>query len=82
MNPTKIKNATRVLAEAQDEFEALAIRDEVVNVPGVGKCSTMVSHWRPSPSELALLTLDGVVQLRILGATHPPVILSVEDGER
>lgn len=73
MLPLRISNATRVLAETQDEYYALAIRDEEVD--GVNQ---MTSVWEPSPAELRTLTEGGAIRLTILGTAHPPVILTVQ----
>ena len=48
MLPLRISNATRILAESQDEYIALAIRDEVI-----GGINHMSSVWEPTPQELA-----------------------------
>lgn len=38
----------------------------------------VVSYWRPSSEELALLNAGGSIELTILGRTMPPVQLSVD----
>jgi hypothetical protein len=48
MQPLRISDATRVLAESQDEYYALAIKDE--EIEGVNH---MTSVWEPTPRELA-----------------------------
>lgn len=68
-----IFNATRVLAESQDEYHPLAIRDEIVEGH-----NHMISLWQPTPSELADLNRGGHVRLQIIGSWHPPVILTVQ----
>ncbi len=73
MIPLRISNATRVLAETQDEYLCLAIRDEVID--GV---NYMTSLWEPSPAELAMLAGGGHVRLTILGSGHPPVMLTTQ----
>lgn len=69
----RISNATRILAEGQDEYHALAIRDEVI-------CGTnhMTSLWEPTPAELAQLNAGGHVRLTILGTGHPPVMITTQ----
>lgn len=69
----RISNATRVLAENQDEYHALAIRDE--DVSGV---NGMTSLWEPTPKELAMLNAGGAVRLTILGTIHPPVLITTQ----
>lgn len=73
MQPLRISNATRVLAETQDEYYALAIRDEVVD--GVNH---MTSVWEPTPKELRDLQMGGAVLLTILGEVHPPVAITTQ----
>lgn len=73
MLPLRVANATRVLAESQDEYFALAILDEEID--GVNH---MTSVWEPTPAELAMLQHGGAVRLTILGRAHPPVMLSCQ----
>lgn len=73
MLPLRISNATRILAETQDEYYALAILDEVVD----GQ-PQMTSVWEPTPKELADLIAGGAVRLTILGIGHPPVMLTTQ----
>jgi hypothetical protein len=72
MQHIKPHNATRVLAEDQDEYDALAIID--ADMDGI---NCMTSVWRPSTEELQVLMEGGYVALGILGHAHPPVMLSV-----
>lgn len=74
MLPLRIHNATRVLAETQDEYYALAILDEKDED---GICY-MTSVWEPTPHELRELLNGGAVRLTILGIAHPPVMLSTQ----
>lgn len=73
MLPLRITNATRILAETQEEYYALAILDEVVD-----GTPQMTSVWEPTPSELAHLNAGGAVRLTILGTVHPPVMISTQ----
>ncbi|WP_299686730.1 hypothetical protein [uncultured Tateyamaria sp.] len=73
MQPMRISNATRTLAEDQDEYMALAIRDEVID--GVNH---MTSLWEPTPAELEHLKGGGSIRLTILGTMHPPVSMSTQ----
>lgn len=73
MLPLRISNATRILAETQDEYYALAILDEVVD----GQ-PQMTSVWEPTPKELTDLMAGGAVRLTILGTGHPPVMLTTQ----
>ncbi len=73
----RIANATRVLGKSQG-YLGLPIRDEliheVVNGPGT---PSMVTAWEPTPDELERLNKGALVQLRILGVGHPPVMIEV-----
>ncbi|MBI6628356.1 hypothetical protein [Pontibaca salina] len=73
MQPLRISNATRVLAETQNEYYALAIRDEEI-----GGVNTMTSVWEPAPREMADLANGGAVRLTIIGTGHPPVMLTTQ----
>jgi hypothetical protein len=73
MQALRISNSTRVLAETQDEYYALAIKDEMID--GVNH---MTSVWEPTPSELADLASGGSVRLTILGYGHPPVQITTQ----
>ncbi len=73
MRPLRIANATRVLAETQDEYYALAIRDE--EIEGVNH---MTSVWEPTPEEVAHIKAGGAVRLTILGFGHPPVMITTQ----
>jgi len=75
MLPLRIKGATRVLAESQDEYHALAIKDELLDGHPV-----MVSRWEPTPRELKVLNEGGAVSLSIMGTIHPPVLIGVVSG--
>ena len=74
MLPLRISNATRIMAETQDEYHALAIRDEVFE----DGTPCMTSVWEPTPAELAMLNAGGAVVLRILGRQFPPVTLETQ----
>ena len=75
MQPLRISDATRVLAETQDEYYALAIKDE--EIEGVNH---MTSVWEPTPKEIADLANGGAVRLTILGTGHPPVQLTTQSA--
>ena len=44
----------------------------------VGDLPAVLSYWRPSAEELAVLNAGGSIALWVLGATMPPVNLSIE----
>lgn len=51
--------------------------DSSKSMPGV------VSYWRPTPEQIALLNAGSPVFLSFWGSTHPPVAVGVEgDGRR
>lgn len=62
MQPLRISNATRRLAEQQDEYLALSIFDE--RIDGI---NYMTSVWEPTPAELKELNEGGAVRLSIIG---------------
>lgn len=73
MQPLRISNATRILAETQDEYIALAICDRQID--GINH---MFSVWEPNPKELEDLKNGGAVVLRIQGEIHPPVFVGTQ----
>ncbi|WP_420584926.1 hypothetical protein [Ruegeria sp.] len=73
MQALRISNATRILAEEQDEYHALAILDEEI-----GGVNHMTSVWEPTPAELQQLIDGGAVRLTILGTAHPPIMLTTQ----
>lgn len=79
MRPVRIEGYTREMAKGQDEYLNLCIKDELVDVPGVGVVPSMLSCWEPTPQQLAALNRGGKVFLRILGSSLPPVSLTVRD---
>jgi len=82
-NDKCIRGQTRLIGKPFDWDEsldgtcgALSVRDEVDVQSGV---NFMHSEWVLQPGELKLLANhNGVVVLRISGATHPVVSLQVE----
>ena len=81
MRPTQHPSNNGVLGapagwdQEQLPCSALAItRTDWDGVPAV------VSFWKPSPEELAVLNAGGSVSLWIAGQGMPPVGLSVDEG--
>lgn len=72
MLPLRIADATRTLAESQDQYHALMIKDEKID--GINH---MTSLWEPTPRELTNLINGGSVALSIQGTGHPPVSVYV-----
>lgn len=75
----RIEGATRVMGERQAEYHGLPIRDERMDVPGVGDCPAMRSAWFPTPAEMERLLSGAPIYLVVLGVGHPPVTLEVGD---
>lgn len=71
--PVRIEGATRVLAESQNEYLCLAIRDELV-----ADCPTMVSAWELTPREIELISLGAKIYVYIMGEVHPPMMVKVK----
>lgn len=76
-----IRGATRVLGKAQG-YLGLPVRDEAIecSVNGSGTAA-MVTEWRPTEAEVAALAEGGVIQVRILGQSHPPIMVGVAAAE-
>jgi hypothetical protein len=72
-----IQGVTRIIGKTQG-YLGLPLRDELIDCPVNGpNTPSMVTAWEPTPDELARLNAGAPVHLRILGAAHPPVMLSV-----
>lgn len=81
MRPTQHPSNNGVLGapegwdQKQMPCSALAItRTDWDGIPAV------VSFWKPTPEELAVLNAGGSVALWIAGQTMPPAGLSVDEG--
>lgn len=72
-----IEGATRVLGKSQG-YMGLPVRDELINCSVNGEDThSMVTAWEPTPDEIKRLVAGAPVYLRLLGASHPPVLLEV-----
>lgn len=75
----RIPGATRVLGKSQG-YLGLPVRDETidegVNGPGT---PCMTTAWQPTPDEIERLINGASVHVRIIGTTHPPIIVEVGD---
>lgn len=73
----RIEGATRTLGKSQG-YNGLAIRDETIPTMTDGpKTPVMTSAWFPTPDELERLRSGAPIYLQIVGAGHPPVLLTV-----
>lgn len=74
-----IEGVTRIIGKSQG-YLGLPIRDEIIQctVNGDGT-PAMVTAWTPTPDELDRLIAGASVHLRVLGTSHPPVMMSVGD---
>lgn len=73
----RIEGCTRVLGKSQG-YLGLPIRDEVI-ICSVGGPETPVitTAWLPTPDELAALQAGAPIHVRILGTSHPPIMVEV-----
>jgi len=78
MNILRIENATRTLGKSQG-YLGLPIRDENIKCSVNGPDTpSMVTAWEPTPSEIEHIKAGGTVYLRVLGSSHPAVMLWAE----
>lgn len=75
MKAVKTIHTTRVLGEAQG-YVALPVVDAVIQETGN---PVMVTHWKPSPEQLARLNDGKLVQIMLLGTEHPPIMVDVSE---
>lgn len=73
MEIAQIKGATRVLGVSQG-YRGLPIVDTVF-----GDSPAMVSEWVPSDEERASIAGGKNIFLSVLGTSHPPVLLAIEN---
>lgn len=89
MDIIDIPGWTRRLGEEQG-YLPLPVRDIVLQLemqtgdgrlpPQTRSVPAMLSWWRPSPEELAILCTGGAIQLRVLGTTPPPMRIDAVPG--
>lgn len=72
----RVSGATRVLGKLQG-FRGLPIRDEKAQAPIGATTNCMVSAWHPTPKELEALNAGAPVLVKILGTSHPPILVEV-----
>lgn len=78
MQPKNFPEANTRLAKDQDEFITLPVFSGYVEILGQMH-PAMQSKWEPSADELARLNSGAPVSLIIVGTSHPPVIVGVDD---
>ncbi|MBV6321917.1 hypothetical protein [Duganella violaceipulchra] len=59
----------------QDEVPCRALPITRVSYDGI---AAVMSYWKPTADELAMLNAGGSVALSIIGTTMPPVMLAVD----
>lgn len=67
---------TRVCGKSQG-YLGLPIRDEILEVEGVGRVNQMTTSWLPTPDELAALNAGAPVHVKIWGITPAPMMVDV-----
>jgi hypothetical protein len=73
----RIEGATRVLGKSQG-YLGLPLRDVVINCSvGGEQTPAMETAWLPTTEEIAAITAGAPIILRVIGTTHPPVMLEV-----
>ena len=73
----RIRNATRVIGESQG-YLGLPVRDEKIACKVNGDATpSMVTAWLPTPKELEALNAGAPVHVRLLGTSHPPIMVEV-----
>ncbi|WP_085044348.1 hypothetical protein [Ensifer aridi] len=71
-----IEGHTRVCGKSQG-FLGLPLRDELLNVEGIGPVNQMVSAWLPTPQELEALNAGAAVHVKIWGNVPAPMLVEV-----
>ncbi|WP_264045561.1 hypothetical protein [Methylobacterium flocculans] len=73
----RIEGCTRVLGKSQG-YLGVPIRDEVITCSvGGPETPAMTTAWLPTPDELAALQAGAPIHVRILGTSHPPIMVEV-----
>lgn len=80
MQPVAPRGATHTFSKPENwnEAEHGTCGALEIRVEQAAAGPLLVSAWKPSPDEIALLTAGGVIELQIVGPTHPPVWVSIE----
>ena len=77
MDIADIEGKTRTIGEGQG-YLGLSLRDELIHC-SVGGADTpaMVSAWKPTQDELDALNQGAAIQVRLVGGSHPPIMVGV-----
>lgn len=76
----RVEKATRVLGKSQG-YMGLPLRDDVIHCTVGGPATPcMTTAWLPTPKELEALNAGAPVHVRIIGASHPPIMVEVGDA--
>jgi hypothetical protein len=67
-----IVGATRTLGKAQG-YLGLPVKDEML---GCG-APQMTTAWLPTPEEIIAIVGGAAIYVRILGSSHPPILVDV-----
>lgn len=72
-----IQGHTRILGKSQG-YLGLPLRDVLVECSVNGpKTPGMETAWLPTPDEIAAIVAGAPIILRVLGTSHPPVMIYV-----
>lgn len=71
-----IEGTTRVCGKAQG-FMGLPVRDDTLDVEGMGLVNQMSTAWLPTPAELDALNKGAAVHVRLWGVTPAPMLVEV-----
>lgn len=79
MRALRIEGATRRVAEDQDEYSALSIRDHVVTLPNGEKFPAITTSWEPDPGEVEHIRGGGALYVAFAkaGGGVEPALLRV-----
>jgi len=71
----RIAGCTRVLGQSQG-YNGLPLRDVTIECTVNGPDTpAMETAWFPTPEEITALAAGAPIILRVLGTSHPPVLL-------
>lgn len=73
----RISGTTRVLGKSQG-YLGLPVRDELINEATNGPGTpAMTTAWIPTPDEINRINQGASIHVRILGTSHPPIMVEV-----